>query len=136
MAQTKQGLYFKKDKKAQIYKKVSKGQAPYGYSAGDYFYPIAPAQVWCYSSQLSQTDIFTAAAYSQSETRYFVFNHYKGVEVYDMIQYRGEWYRVTRVDTQDDYNGELFVYVENAKGGWTPGENDDIMPYTPGIWDE
>ena len=135
MAQTKQGLYFKKDKKAQIYKKVSKGQTPYGYSAGDYFYPIAPAQVWCYSSQLSQTDIFTAAAYSQSETRYFVFNHYKGVEVYDMIQYRGEWYRVTRVDTQDDYNGELFVYVENAKDGWIPSD-DEIEDYTPGKWDE
>ena len=135
MAQTKQGLYFKKDKKEQIYKKVSKGQTPYGYSAGDYFYPIAPAQVWCYSSQLSQTDIFTAAAYSQSETRYFVFNHYKGVEVYDMIQYRGEWYRVTRVDTQDDYNGELFVYVENAKDGWIPSD-DEIEDYTPGKWDE
>lgn len=136
MAQTNKGLYFKKDKKAQIYKKVSKGTNSSGYSNGYYYYPIAPAEIWCYSSQMSQTDIFIAQAYSQTETRYFVFNNYKGVKVYDLIEYRGEWYRVTRVDTKDDYNGELFVYVENAKGGWAPGKNDEIMPYTPGIWEE
>lgn len=134
MAQ-KQGFYFKKDKKAQIYKKVTGEREPGSYSAPEYYYPIAPQEIWCYSSQLSQTDIFVAAAYNQTETRYFVFNFYKGIEVYDMIKYRGTWYRVTRVDTADDYNGETFVYVENAKGGWIP-QDAEIMPYTPGIWDE
>lgn len=134
MAQIKKGLYFKKDKKAQIYKSISE-RDPDGYSSIEKYYPIATMPLWCYSSQLSQTDVFIAQAYNQTETRFFVFNYYKGVEVYDMIQYRGAWYRVTRVDTQDDYNGELFVYVENAKGGWIPNE-EDIQPYTPGIWGE
>ena len=52
-----------------------------------------------------------------------------------MVRYRGKWYRVTRVDTKDDYNGEVFVYVENANGGWIP-KNTEIMPYTPGKWKE
>ena len=51
-----------------------------------------------------------------------------------MIKYRGTWYRVTRIDTKDDYNGETFVYVENAKGGWIP-KDADIMPYDPHIWE-
>lgn len=135
MTQTNKGLYFKKDKKAQIYKKVYNGTDSSGFALPESFYPIAPAPVWCYSSQLSQTDVFLAAAYNQTETRYFVFNFYKGIEVYDMIKYRGTWYRVTRVDTKDDYNGEVFVYVENAKGGWIPNDGE-IMPYTPGIWEE
>ena len=52
-----------------------------------------------------------------------------------MIKYKNIWYRVTRVDTQDDYNGDVFIYVENAKGGWIPRDSE-IEPYTPGIWEE
>lgn len=126
--------YFLKDKKAQIYKKIYQGQDESGFSLPEKYYPIAPSPIWCYSSQLSQSDIFIAHAYSQTETRYFVFNNYKGIDLYDMINYRNEWYRVTRVDTQDDYNGDVFVYVENANSGWIP-KDSEIEPYTPGIWD-
>ena len=135
MAQAIKGLYYKKDKKAQIYKKVTGSTDAEGFALPSGYFPIAPSEIWCYSSQLSQTDIFVASAYGQSETRFFVFNHYKGIEVYDMVRYRGKWYRVTRVDTKDDYNGEVFVYVEIANGGWIP-KNTEIMPYTPGKWKE
>lgn len=134
MTQTKKGLYFKKDKKAQIFRPVSKGMSTSGYNNGTAYYPIAPSEIWCYSSQLSQTDIFQASAYGQDETRFFVFNHYRGIKPYDIIQYRETWYRVTRTDTADDYDGEVFVYVENAKGGFIP-KDSEIMPFTPGIWD-
>ncbi len=127
--------YFLKDKKAQIYKEVSQGKDEDGFSLPDKYYPIAPAPIWCYTSQLSQKDIVIAKAYDQTETRYFVFNNHKGIEIYDMISYRNVWYRITRVDTQDDYNGDIFVYVENAKGGWIP-KDSDIAPYTPGIWEQ
>lgn len=130
---SKKNQYYMKDKKAQIYRKTSE-RDPDGFGSNEKYYPIAPKPLWCYSSQLSQSDIILAAAYSQTETRFFVFNNKKGVEVYDMIKYKKEWYRVTRVDTADDYNGDLFVYVENAKGGWKP-KDDEIQPYTPGIWD-
>ena len=43
--------------------------------------------------------------------------------------------RVTRVDTTDDYKGDLFIYVQNAVGGWIPSD-DEIEDYTPGKWDE
>lgn len=128
-----QNQYYLKDKKAQIYKKIST-QDDIGQSIKKY-YPIAPAQIWCYTRQLSQADVFQAASYGDSETRFFVFNYYPEVEVYDMILYKNQWYRITRVDTADDYKGDLFIYVQNAVGGWIPSD-DEIEDYTPGKWDE
>lgn len=126
--------YFLKDKKAQLYKSIMNGTTPGGYSNAPSYYPVAPAPVWCYARQLSQTDIFQAQSFGEDETRLFVFNYYPNVEVYDMVQYRGDWYRITRVDTTDDYKGDLFVYVQNAKAAQIP-RDDEIKPYTPGIWD-
>ena len=126
--------YYLKDKKAQIYKKVMNGTDPGGYSKAPSYNPVAPAPIWCYARQLSQADIFQAQSFGENETRLFVFNYYPNVEVYDMVQYRGRWYRITRVDTTDDYKGDLFVYVQNAKSGFIP-KDDEIQPYTPGVWD-
>lgn len=126
--------YFLKDKKAQLYKKVSGGTNPIGCSLPASYYPAAPAPIWCYTRQLSQADSFQAKQFGEEETRLFVFNYHPHVDVYDLVQYRGKWYRITRADTADDYKGELFVYVQNAKGGYIPSD-DEIMPYTPGIWD-
>lgn len=130
-----QNQYYLKDKKAQIYKKISNGQDESGFQLPASYYPIAPAQIWCYTRQLSQTDIFQSASYGENETRFFVFNYYPKVEVYDMILYKNQWYRITRVDTADDYKGDLFIYVQNAAGGWIPSD-DEIEDYTPGKWDE
>lgn len=127
--------YYLKDKKAQLYKRVMNGTTPGGYAKAPSYYPVAPAPVWCYARQLSQTDIFQAKSFGEDETRLFVFNYYPGVEVYDMVLYRGGWYKITRVDTADDYKGDLFVYVQNAKAGAIP-KDDEIKSYTPGIWDK
>ncbi|MCR5304860.1 MAG: hypothetical protein K6E33_09905 [Lachnospiraceae bacterium] len=126
--------YFLKDKKAQIYKAVNQGKDTEGFDRGNKYYPIAENEIWCYSAQLSQKAIALSHTLDQIETRFFVFNHYSGIAVYDMILYRGEWYRITRVDTKDDYNGEVFVYVQNAISGWIPND-EQIEPYTAGIWD-
>lgn len=126
--------YFLKDKKAQLYKRIMNGTTPGGYSNAPGYYPVAPAPIWCYARQLSQADIFQAQSFGEDETRLFVFNYYPNVEVYDMVQYRGSWYRITRADTTDNYKGDLFIYVQTAKAGQIP-KNDEIKPYTPGMWD-
>ena len=124
--------YNLKDKKAQIYKKVYNGQDNNGYFKPESYYPAAPAFIWCYTRQLTQDQIFAAAAYSQQETRLFVFNYYKGVDIYDVINYRGEWYEVTRVDTTDDYKGDLYIYVKLLGGAPKP---EQIKPYDPSKWE-
>lgn len=124
--------YNLKDKKAQLYKVEHNGQDSSGYSLPDSYYPAATAPIWCYSRQLTQDQLFAAMAVSQQETRLFIFNYYKGVDVYDVISYRGEWYEVTRVDTTDDYKGDLFIYVKLLKWGPKP---DQIKPYDPSKWE-
>lgn len=122
------GLYFQKDKKAQVYKKHSGGKDEDGFPVGDYWTPIAPASLWCYARQLSQEQLYAAHAYWNDETRLFVFNYRADIKQYDYLYYvnKDQWYEVSRVDTTDDYNGELFVYVKNLK--YKPKE-DDIKPY-------
>lgn len=121
--------YYKKDKKAQIYKKQKGHTNEYSDYVSGGFKPIAPSPLWCYTSQLSQSDIFYAKTYGEQETRFFVFNNKHDINVYDMVLYKNTWYRITRVDTKDDYNGDLFVYVQLAIGGWIPGK-DEILPYS------
>ena len=130
-----QKKYYLKDKKAQLYKQVMNGTNPEGRGYPPSYYPVAPAPIWCYARQLSQTDIFQAKSFGEDETRLFVFNYYPNVAVYDMVQYRGKWYRITRVDTTDDYKGDLFVYVQNVQSNQAP-KDDQIKPYTPGIWEQ
>lgn len=126
-----QNQYYLKDKKAQLYKKIEEGEP--GLAPKYKYYPIAPDPIWCYTRQMSQNDIYLARSHGDNETRLFVFNYHANIEVYDMVLYRGEWYRITRVDTMDDYKGEMFIYVQNAIGGWIPSDGD-IKGYTPGKW--
>lgn len=124
--------YNLKDKKAQIYREVTR-QTSSGFSEIEGYYPRAAAPLWCYTRQLTQDQLFAAMAYSQQETRFFVFNYYPGIDVYDVIQYRGEWYEVTRVDTTDDYKGDLFIYVKLYRG--SKPKQDEIKPYDPSKWE-
>lgn len=128
MAAIQKGQYFLKDKKAQIYKHHDGGTDPEGFSTGGYYTPISPAALWCYTKQLSQDQLYAAHAYWNDETRLFVFNFRDDIKQYDTLHYidKNEWYEVTRVDTTDDYNGELFVYVKNLKWGL---KEEDIKPY-------
>ena len=128
MAAIQKGQYFLKDKKAQIYKHHDGGTDPEGFSTGDYYTPIAPAALWCYAKQLSQEQLYAAHAYWNDETRLFVFNFRDDIKQYDTLYYPAKnlWYEVSRVDTTDDYNGELFVYVKNLKTGI---KEEKIKPY-------
>ena len=128
MAQTNNGLYFLKDKKAQVYKHHSNNKDTDYFCTDDYYTPISPVALWCYTKQLSQDQIYATLAYSNDETRLFVFNFRNDIKQYDRLHYiaKDEWYEVTRVDTTDDYNGELFVYVKKLKFGL---KEEDIKPY-------
>ena len=103
--------YFLKDKKAQIYRKYEGGGSGRSIS----YIPLTASALWCYTRQLTETQIFTARIYLDDETRLFVFNFRDDIQQYDVIRYKESWYSVTRVDTMDDYNGEVFVYVKNIK---------------------
>lgn len=118
--------YYQKDKKAQIYKLVPGEKDPYGFRRDDKYKPVAPKPLWCYTKQMSQEQKFAAAAYGEKEERLFIFNFMPGIEVYDHILYKGDWYSVTRVDTTEDYNTELFIYVYKERSA---PKDDEFLPY-------
>ena len=127
--------YFLKDKKLQVYKKVKGGTDKEGYPLPAAFYPIAPKPIWAHARQLSQTDIFISMRFDQNETMLFIINFYRNIEVYDLVLYRGTWYRVTRAYTTEDYNREVHLYVENlATTGEAIPKEDQIKPYDPEKW--
>ena len=115
--------YFLKDKKAEIFTRVNTRDSMGGKIT--YYTPISPAPLWCYAKQISANLFFTARAYAIDEKRLFVFNYNADIAVYKVIRYRGEWYEITRVDTDDDYNGDMFVYVKDI----TAPPNSNIKPY-------
>lgn len=125
---SKSGLYFKKDKQAQVYKHHKGGYDDEGFSVGDYYTPVSPSLLWCYAKQLTQEQLYAAHSFWNDETRLFVFNYRDDIKQYDILYYatKNQWYEVTRVDTTDDYNGELFVYVKNMRSGL---DDEEIRPY-------
>lgn len=120
---TKNGLYFKKDKKVKLITKYSEQSS--GYMPKTHYKYISNRSFWAYTNQLSQDQTFQAATYGDSETRLFVLNYRDDLKIYDFVEYNGKYYSITRLDTTDDYNGELFVYVKDAARGDTPS---DIEP--------
>lgn len=108
----KKGMYFKKDKKCMVYQEDN---APHGVGEPSELVPVSESSLWCYTKQLTQALVAqSGVVYANNETRLFVFNYNAEITQDAYIHYRDEWYKVTRVDTTDDYKGEMFVYVEDT----------------------
>jgi len=103
--------YHLKDKKIYVYKAINSVRSV----LEDKEY--VPLVLWAYTRQLSQDQIYQARAYGESENRLFVLNYNKRISVGDFIKYKDHYYTITRVDSMDDYNTELFVYVKDAPDG-------------------
>lgn len=107
----KKGQYFLKDKKCMIYTI----EEAYGVGEDPELEPVSETPLWCYTKQLTQgLTASSGVIYNNNETRLFVFNYNAGIVQDAYIHYASKWYKVTRVDTTDDYLGEMFVYVEDS----------------------
>lgn len=129
---SKNGQYFKKDKKVKLIRKDSSRTDSMGFPITVYKY-ITNQSLWAYATQLSQEQVFAAASYGEDETRLFVLNYRNDLQLYDIVEYKGKYYSITRLDTTDDYNGELFIYAKDTPRGDTPSNiqpADDTPPAT------
>jgi len=123
--------YFKKDKKAQVYFQSDGYKDDYGVYHKGGVYPIAASSLWCYARQNSQSLSFgNGVAYVNEESRFFVFNNNEKIKQGRLIKYKDAWYTIQRVDTADDYNGDMFVYADDTPTGEIPKQSD-IKPYDP-----
>ena len=121
--------YFQKDKKAQIYIEADKYKDSYGVWHSGGLYPISPSLLWCYARQNSQTLGFgNGVAYVNEESRFFVFNHNDHIKQGGLIYYKEKWFTIQRVDTSNDYNGDMYVYADDTPLGSVP-KSSQIMSY-------
>lgn len=121
--------YFKKDKKAQIYFKAPATQDDLGQWISGGYYPISESSLWCYARQNSQSLGFSAGvAYVNEESRFFVFNYNEHIEQGALIWYKEKWFTIQRVDTRDDYLGDMFVYADDTPRGDIPKDVNDYDP--------
>ena len=118
MRRKKRNLYFQKDKKVNLVTKTT-GQDDDGFDTTVYQY-LNKSPLWAYTSQLSQEQTLEARAYGSHEKRFFVLNYRNDVKPLDYVEYKSNFYIVTRVDTTDDYNTELFIYVADLENGEKP----------------
>lgn len=118
------GQYFKKDKQVKLIRRTAQSNAG-GYAKTTYQY--ITGSIWAYTRQLSQDQKYAAHAYMTDEERYFVVGYRNDLKLYDIVEYKGVFYSITRLDTEDDYNTDLFIYVEKAKPGDTP-KAAEILP--------
>ena len=113
--------YYLKDKKAQIYE--YKDLAEPGDMPQEYYISVSDFPLWCYASQLSQEIIYQAQSYGSNETKMFVFNAGTPAKVENYILYKNKWFQITRSDTKDDYNTDVFVYAAEVPAGDEPDES-------------
>lgn len=107
--------YFLKDKKCEIYK-IETVIDEFDNHRGE---PVFIGSYWCYTRQLSMTQLYEAARYGTKEERIFVINYNENTpKIGYLVRYRGDWYEIIRVDTQDDYKTDIFLYCKrsNYKG--------------------
>lgn len=117
-----------KDKKIIIYKEEN-GEDASGFPVNGYK-PIHPGKLWAYTRQLSAKEFYASAQVNVNEERLFIIN-WLNVNPLDAeylyILYNGLWYKITRIDTYEDYKKDLRIYAK-AGSEDAPGE---LLPYTP-----
>lgn len=96
-----------KDKKVQIYSYVG-NNINYRLYAGN--------PLWAYFRQLSTKEFYAAAATTAKEEVVFIINHHSDIKVYDMVAFRGKYYRVTRIDEFEGYRDDMKLYASTYSG--------------------
>jgi len=119
-----------KDKKIRIYQEVDGGFNAGGFPLPGGWKPIHPGKLWAYARHLSAKEFWDAGMHTEQnqEERFFTINWRNDVTPDMMIRYKDTWFDIVRVDTFEDYKGDVKLYVKEAIGGRVPREGE-ILPF-------
>ena len=126
LSKSRKNKTFLKDKVCKIVKKTVT-QDDYGAPISTWQY-LTNSSLWCYARQLSQDQVWQGMQFDTNETRFFVLNYRDDVALNDLVEYAGSYYQITRLDTEDDYHGDLYVYAKDAAA---PTEIEPAATDTP-----
>lgn len=74
--------------------------------------PIHDGRLWAYYRQLSGKEFYSSAMVNATEEVQFVVNWRRDVNSEMMVEYRGQYYDITRVDDFEGYKNDLGVYCK------------------------
>lgn len=101
-----------KDKKISIYQNYE-GTDSAGFPVSGV--KLVALEVWAYTRQLSAKEYYASAQVQVDEDRLFTINWRDDIQVMDIkdlyIFYKDLWYKVTRIDTYEDYKKDIQVYA-------------------------
>jgi SPP1 family predicted phage head-tail adaptor len=84
-----------KDKKIKVYRKVVTGT---GVHEGISYKALYPAPLWAYYRDLSTKELYAARACTSKSTCIFTVNYHPEIQIYDVIDFNGEKYKVDETD--------------------------------------
>ena len=115
-----------KDKKIIIYNYIEVSEP--GNMPQEKWKPLHPGKLWAYVRQLSATEFFAAATTQHQESILFVVSWRDDITPDCLIEYKGKFYDITRIDTFEGYKSDLQLYADEVIGGGIP-RPDEIIPY-------
>lgn len=102
-----------KDKKIRILQYFH-GTNDHGFPV-DEWRPFHNRKLWAYYRQLSGSEFFASATVNETEEVLFVVNYRTGITTDMLIEYKGQYYEITRIDDFEGYKDDLSVYCKLAQ---------------------
>lgn len=99
-----------KDKKIRILQYIHSTDE-YGFGL-DEWRPLHGGRIWAYYRQLSGSEFFSSAMVNEAEEVVFTINHRSDVTNEMLIEYRGKYYEITRIDDFEGYKDDLNIYCK------------------------
>lgn len=116
-----------KDKKIIIYEAVDVTKP--GRQPTYKWRPIHPGGLWAYVRQLSTEELYRSKAEWTQDTMVFGINWRPDIITLSHgIGYKGEFYKIVRVDTYEDYKDTIKLYGTQRL---TRLKDDEFLPYEP-----
>ena len=77
--------------------------------------PVHSGRLWAYYRQLSGSEFFASATVNETEEVLFVVNYRTGITTDMLVEYKGQYYEITRIDDFEGYKDDLSVYCKLAQ---------------------
>lgn len=77
--------------------------------------PVHSGRLWAYYRQLSGSEFFASATVNETEEVLFVVNYRTGITTDMLVEYKGQYYEITRIDDFEGYKDDLNVYCKLAQ---------------------
>ena len=87
----------------------------YAMGTQETYRPIHEGQLWAYVRHLSGEEYYAAATTQSKETMMFVINWRNDIAATGVIEYKGQWYDITRIDTFEGYKDDIALYGKSRR---------------------